>query len=96
MDDNLIDFKKRLGANNSNKAESIEKRIINCASQKDCECKYCAYKKQAAEMVVDFLSRDINSFESSSDAKCCTFDLKDVFFKAIYVVKELENEGNID
>lgn len=95
-DDNIIDFGKALNENNSNKAETIEKRVVNCSANKDCKCIYCNYRNNAAEMVTEFLSKDMALFEKNNGAKFCTFDLKDIFFKAIYIVKEWEKEPNGD
>ena len=91
-DDNIINFGKALNASNSNKASTIEERVINCMSSEDCECMYCNYRNSAAQMVVEFLAKDITTFEKNHGAKFCTFDLKDIFFKAIYKVKEWEKE----
>lgn len=94
-DDNIVDFGKALGENNSNKAASIEERVINCMSTgDDCECMYCNYRNNASQMVVEFLAKDITNFENNSGAKMCTYDLKDIFFKAIYKVKEWEKESS--
>ena len=45
-------------------------------------------------MVVDFLSRDMINFEKNAGARFCTFDLKDIFFKAIKEIKKMEKEPN--
>jgi hypothetical protein len=93
-DENIVDFGKALNTKNSNNAETIEDRVINCMQNKgECECMYCNYRKSAATMVVEFLAKDISNFENNSGAKVCTYDLKDVLFKAIYEVKKWEQEG---
>lgn len=93
-DGNVVDFGKALSESKSDKSVSIEDRVNNCAENKDCECMYCNYKKHAADMVIEFLSRDIITFEKNNRAQFCTYDIKDIFFKAIMEVKELEKEGN--
>ena len=95
-DSNIVDFTKRLGANNSNNAKSIEERIVNCASQRDCSCMYCNYNKDAAEIIVEVLSRDINECEDETGAKVCTYDLKSALFAAINLVKALEKDELLD
>ncbi len=65
----------------------------------DCKCSYCDYRLQAAKMVVDFLSQDMYNFENNTGAKMCSFDMKDVLFKAIFEVKDMEkatNEGDTE
>ena len=94
-DDKIVEFTKISQENKSNKAGTIEERVVNCMSNGDnCNCMYCNYRKQAAQMVVDFLAGDIVTFEKNQGARFCTFDLKDILFKAIYIIKEHEKEGN--
>lgn len=93
-DDNVVDFGKALKETKSNNAQSIEERVIQCMTNDDCECMYCNYKATAAEMVIDFLSRDMLNFETNLGGQCCTYDLKDIFFKAILKIKELEKSNN--
>lgn len=93
IDENLVCFTKVHKESKSDKAVSVEDRVLNCMSNPDCNCKYCGYKKHAASMVIDFLARDIMQFEKNSNSKMCTYDLKDVFFKAIKEVKEMEKDG---
>ena len=61
-DDNIVDFGKRLSENTSEKAETIESRVIQCLSNPGCQCKYCTYREKAAKMMVDILARDIYQF----------------------------------
>lgn len=89
---NLVNFGKALSESKSDKAVSIEDRVVQCMSNDECECMYCSYRNKAASMVVDFLSRDMVTFEKNSNAKMCTFDLKDIFFKAIMEIKRMEKE----
>ena len=94
-DDNLIDFGKVLNESKSDNAETVEGRVVQCMdnnSKGECECMYCKYRNNAAEMVVDFLSRDMITFEKNAGARFCTFDLKDIFFKAIMEIKKMEKE----
>lgn len=92
-DENIVDFKKLHSENTSNKADNIQDRILNCFKLGEkCECVYCSYKDGAAKMVVDFLAMDVMQNEKNQGTKYATFDLKDVFFRAIKVVKEMENE----
>ena len=91
-DDNVVDFGKVLNESQSNNAVSIEKRVVQCMTNQDCECMYCSYKENAATMAVDFIARDLLTFEKNSGAKFCTFDLKDIFFKAIMEIKKMEKE----
>lgn len=91
-DDNVFQFKKVHDEAKSNKAISIEDRVIQCMSNKDCECLYCNYRNNAAQMAVDFIAMDIVAFEKNSNVKFCTFDMKDIFFKAILEIKKMERE----
>ena len=93
-DDNVVDFMKRLDESKSDGATSVEERVVQCMSNKDCECMYCNYRKSAASMVVDFLARDVVAFEKNSNARFCTFDLKEILFKAILEIKEMEKTPN--
>lgn len=93
-DDNIVDFGKVLNESKSDNAVSIEERVVQCMSNKECECKYCSYRKNAAEMVVEFLSRDVITFEKNTGSRFCTFDLKDILFKAIMEIKDMEKEGS--
>ena len=95
-EENLVCFGKVLDESKSDNAVSVEDRVIQCMSNKDCKCKYCNYKKHAADMVVDFLARDIMTFEKNNNAKFCTYDLKDMFFKAIMEIKKMEKEDNVE
>ena len=91
-DDNIVDFGKRLDESKSNNAVSIEDRVINCMENDPCECMYCGYKTGAAQMVIEFLSRDMMNFENNSGGQMATYDLKDILFKAILEIKKLEKE----
>ena len=91
-DDNIVDFGKVLNESKSDNAKTGEERVVQCMSNGDCECMYCKYRNSAVEMLVDFLSRDMVTFEKNSGAKFCTFDLKDIFFKAIMEIKKMEKE----
>jgi len=91
-DKTVVDFKKKLEASKSDRAVSLEDRVVQCMENEDCECKYCTYRDGAAEMVVDILSQDMLQFENNTNSSCCSFDLKDVLFKAIMKVKEFEKE----
>ena len=91
-DDNIINFGKVLSESKSDNATSVEDRVVQCMSNDDCKCMYCNYRNSAASMVVDFLSRDMIAFENNSKARFCTFDLKDIFFKAIMEIKSMEKE----
>ena len=96
-DDNIVDFGKILGKSKSDNALSVEERVVQCMendTNEPCECMYCTYRHGAAEMVVDFLSRDMINFEKNAGARFCTFDLKDIFFKAIKEIKKMEKEPN--
>ena len=95
-DDNVVDFGKVLNESKSDNAVSVEKRVVQCMSNKDCECMYCNYRNNAATMAVDFIARDIITFEKNSGTRFCTFDLKDIFFKAILEIKKMEKEGDED
>ena len=95
-DDNIVDFGKVLNESKSDNADSVEKRVVQCMSNKDCECMYCNYRNSAASMAVDFIARDIMTFEKNSGARFCTFDLKDIFFKAILEIKKMEKENADD
>ena len=91
-DDNIVDFGKVLNESKSSNATSVEERVVQCMSNEECECMYCKYRKNASSMVVEFLSRDMITFEKNTGAKFCTFDLKDIFFKAIIEIKDMEKE----
>ena len=91
-DGNVVDFSKALSEAKSDKAVTIEERVANCMECEDCSCKYCNYKKHAANMIVEFLSRDVLTFEKNNNASLCTYDLKDIFSRAIKEVKKLEKE----
>ena len=93
-EDNVVQFGKVLNESKSNNAVSVEERVVNCMSNDKCECLYCNYRKNAATMMIDMLSRDVINFEKNSGTKFCTFDLKDIFFKAIMEIKKLEKEPN--
>ena len=93
-DENLVCFTKIHEESKSNNATSVEDRVMNCMSNEDCKCMYCNYKNNAADMVVEFLSRDIMTFEKNNGARFCTYDLKDIFFKAIMEIKKMEKEGD--
>ena len=91
-EDNVVQFGKLLGESKSNNATSVEERVVQCMSNGECECLYCNYRKNAATMMIDMLSRDVINFEKNSGTRFCTFDLKDVFFKAILEIKKMEKE----
>lgn len=91
-DENLVCFNKALDESKSNNAVTIEDRVLKCAENKDCKCKYCVYKNNAATMIVDFLARDVMLFEQNSGSQMCTYDLKDILFKAIMEIKDMEKD----
>ena len=80
----------------SDSASTVEERVIQCMSNEDCECTYCNYRHNSASMVVDFLSRDMIAFEKNHKTRFCTFDLKDIFFKAIMEIKRMEKDPDGD
>lgn len=91
-DDNIVDFGKALTESKSNNAITIEERVINCMKSENCGCMYCNYRNGAATMLIEFLSRDMINFENNANASMCTFDLKDILFKAIMEIKKMEKE----
>ena len=93
-DDNLVCFNEALKENKSNNAISIEERVINCMTNPTCKCMYCTYKKNATKMMVDFLARDVLQFEKNTGATLCTYDMKDVLFRAINEIKNMEKEDD--
>ena len=95
-DDNGVQFGKILDESKSNNAKSVEERVVQCMANGNCECLYCTYRKNAATMMIDMLSRDVIAFEKNSKTRFCTFDLKDVFFKAILEIKRMEKEPNAE
>ena len=92
-DDNLVNFNKAFEESKSNNAPSVEERVIQCMSTSNCNCKYCTYKKNAADMVVDFIARDIMTFEKNTNSKMCTYDMKEILIKAVMRIKDLEKDG---
>lgn len=90
-DENIVDLTKRRSEEVSNNG-SISERVINCAKNKDCGCMYCTYKNGAAQMVYDIVAEDAYMFEEKNKAELSTYDLKDILFKAIYKVKDLEKD----
>ena len=95
MDDNIVDLTKEINKAKSDKATSIEDRVLNCIiTGKDCECMYCTYKNNAAQMVVDFLSMDMHNFENTSRAQFATYDAKGILFDAIRIIKKMETDRN--
>lgn len=91
-DDNIVEFKKKVKENTENNKDTIEERVIKCATTPNCTCMYCTYKKGAAEMVMEFLAMDVMNFEKKTGANFCTYDLKEVLFESIMHVKELEKD----
>ena len=91
-DDNIVDFGKMLNESKSDNAETVEDRVVQCMTNDDCDCMYCTYKKSAALMVVEFISKDMVNFEKNTKSHFSTFDLKDIFFKAIMEIKKMEKE----
>ncbi len=47
-------------------------------------------------MAVEFISRDMMTFEGNNRAEFCTFDIKDIFFKAIMKIKDMEKEEDAE
>lgn len=96
-DDNVVNFGKLLSESKSTNAGTLEERVIQCMyneqNGEECKCMYCVYKDGAAKMVVDFLANDFMNFENNTKGELSTYDLKDIFFKAIHLVKEMENRG---
>jgi hypothetical protein len=95
-DGNVVDFGKALNSSKSNNAKTIEERIMNCYNTENCECMYCNYKKNAANMILEMLVQDITNFENNNKAKICTYDLKEIFFQAIKEVKRIEKEPDVE
>lgn len=93
MSGEIVDFGKASGEAKSNGAVDIETRVLQCMKNEECECMYCNYRIVASEMVVDFLSRDVVNFENNTGGRMCTFDLKDILFKAIMNIKQMEKDG---
>jgi hypothetical protein len=90
-DDNVVDFGAVKAEDKSNNADTVEKRVINCMENgKDCKCKYCTYKEGAASMVTEFIASDMMQFENNTHSRMCTFDIKDILYKAILKIKEME------
>lgn len=91
-EDNVVCFTKALNETRPYKVLTIQERVISCMMNPECKCMYCVYKKTAAQMVVDFLARDVVTFEKNSGAKFCTYDLKDILFQSIHEIKDMEKE----
>ena len=92
-DDNIVDFSKAKVEEKSNTEESVSNRILNCAKiGEECNCKYCDYKRGAAEMVLEFMSRDMQMFIDRTGGMFASHDQKDILYKAILLVKEMERE----
>lgn len=91
-DDNIVELGKARDEAKSEKAGSIEERVLQCMSNDECACMYCNYKKTAATMMVDILARDIYQFENNTGGSMCTFDMKVIFFNAINEIKKMEKD----
>lgn len=93
-DDNVVEFGKVKAEDNSNNAETVEKRVVSCMDNirknNECKCKYCTYKEGAASMVTEFIASDMMQFENNTHSRMCTFDIKDILYKAILKIKEME------
>jgi len=91
-DDNIIDFSK-IKEENTDFGDDIEARIMSCIYKgESCQCKYCSYKKGAAEMVLEFLAKDMAMYTKRLGGEFVTYDAKDILFRSIRLVKEMEKE----
>ena len=98
--DNVIPFGKEYEQSEDDILKDVADRINGCVEKKltkgKCECGYCLYHKNAANMVIDFISEDLINFEKNGEKrKICTHDIKEVLFQSILEVIEREkNEHN--
>jgi len=69
------------------------KRVYKCAN-KTCGdlCRFCVYRKKAANMIFEFLLEDMNTYYENTGKMISSWDVKEIFTQAYDKMVELEQE----
>lgn len=90
----IIDLTDKVKSNRSNTAEDIYERIVSCKENGEkCGCKYCGYRKKAANMLIDIMLRDITIAEKNLSAAFTSYDLKKIIYTMYDIIETKEKES---
>lgn len=90
----VVDITEKLLANKSNLANDVYERILSCKENgSSCTCKYCSYRKKAAEMLIEVMLRDISTIENKTGTVYTSYDLKKIIYLMYDMIEEKERES---